>query len=144
VEALAPLPEYGQRRRVTVDREKAFSAVSIGQNGKPARLGSSLAKDITAVVDSGSDFSRIGPRRVRFRSHAVLPHADRVHAVDAETDAILDAEIQPRDAGDTKTGPETLDRTQFALSRIKERIPPFEVSRSELITDKGCFSTAPG
>jgi len=64
------------------------------------------------------------------------------HAVDAETGAILDAEVHPGDAGDTTTGPETLDRTQFTLAQMKDHVATFETTRAEVVADKGYFKSA--
>ena len=56
--------------------------------------------------------------------------------LDAETSAIVDAEVHPGDAGDTTTGPETVDRAKITLSRVKDYVTTFEATRVEVVADK--------
>lgn len=62
------------------------------------------------------------------------------HVVDVETGAIVAAEIHPADDGDTTTGPETLDKAGQELADLMDRLEDFDVSRAELVADRGYHS----
>ncbi len=60
------------------------------------------------------------------------------HAVDLDTGAILAAPVHHADRGDTKTLPETLEKTALKLDAIK--LSPTVEAPAELVADKGYHS----
>ncbi len=60
------------------------------------------------------------------------------HSVDLDTGAVLAAPVHPADRGDTKTLPETLDKTAENLASVD--LAPTDVAPAELIADKGYHS----
>ena len=110
------------------------TAAELKQFDRTRKKKTASNKDWESPTDRDAKIMRMKDGRTRLGYKAE-------HAVDLETEAIVSAEIQPGDQGDTKTGPETLECTQFSLTRIKEHIMTFEATRSEVITDKGYFKS---
>jgi transposase len=61
------------------------------------------------------------------------------HAVDTDSGAIVAGEVHEGDDGDTTSGPETIERAQCAMGRIKDHVADFETTRADVVMDKGYF-----
>jgi len=64
---------------------------------------------------------------------------DVEHAVDTDSGAIVAGEVHEGDDGDTTSGPETIDRAQLTMARIKDHVATFETKRADVVMDKGYF-----
>ena len=62
------------------------------------------------------------------------------HAVDLETEAVVQADLHPADEGDTTTGPKTLKDVQDRFIDISEELSDFTVNRAEVVEDRGYHS----
>lgn len=63
------------------------------------------------------------------------------HAVDLDTGAVITAELQSADRGDTTTLPDTLEAAEAKLAAVLEA-PPSPEDPAELVADKGYHSRA--